>query len=70
MTKKEQQILEELAFIVHGGLATGHLLGAYYNYRRTGTLLNGWVIFHLLAALTSGTAIKAHYKTLVDKQLK
>ena len=60
------RILEELALLVHGGLATGHLLAAYYNYRKAGKV-DWWVLFHCAAAGVDLIALKRHLRRITTE---
>lgn len=53
--------LEELAVVVHGSLATLHLLGLLYNLRRRNVLDS---LVHGAAALYDINAVRAHVATL------
>lgn len=59
--KEDDKLLEELAGIVHSGLAAGHLLAAYFNYRKT-KRVDLWVAFHTAAAILDTKAVLTHLK--------
>jgi hypothetical protein len=64
MTQRER-VLEETALAFHGGLVFGHLVGAVYNWRRTGRFFSRWVLIHVAGAALSAGAMHAHARSCV-----